>query len=183
MANPFCRGTRTLLNTNAPITANAPVMIPVAETLVPAKWFITATPAYRAATSTRTAAAASAAGFAAMTALRNACAAAAFSEANARMFVQLAAISSTPKAVPREITMGTTVWMLFATQLMADSSGSRARMAALEATVQTCAQVMGVFANSALVSAAAANMAFFTMAAVICPCAPISRSLPISTCR
>ena len=66
-------------------------------------------------------------------------------------------------------------WLTFA------SSGSRALIALFFIEVHISLQVLGILSNLALVSSAQANIAAFTISAVICPSAAISLSLPFGT--
>ena len=78
-------------------------------------------------------------------------------------------------------TAGASTLRLFAPQLMASSTGCKICRAMLPAMVHIWPQVMGMASKAALVSSAAANMAFFTTSAVMTPSLAISRICPVVT--
>ena len=72
--------------------------------------------------------------------------------------------------------------MLFATQLIANSSGFKARIAILDAIVQTCPQVMGILANRVSTSSAVLNKAALMTSAVSSPSEDQSFIAPSAPC-
>lgn len=73
--------------------------------------------------------------------------------------------------------------ILFATQLMASSSGCKAMIAMLLACVQTSDQVSGISLNFWLVSSAEDSSADLTMLAVSSPSCAMLRISPTDTPR
>ena len=168
---------------NAPATAKAPVIMPIALILLPVTLFIAATTAKSKLTSRITPAIITSRGLVAHAVFSMVCAAAHRRVAPAQIFAQLASNTRIPIALPIPIISGAMISRLFAIQLIPSSSGCNAMMAMLVACVHTSAQVIGMLSNLALVSSAAANIAFLTISAVICPSAAISRSSPVVTPR
>ena len=72
-------------------------------------------------------------------------------------------------------------WALLATWLSLVSTGSKAARAVFCILVAIWAQVMGILSNFALVSSAAANMAFLTTSAVMSPCSAYCLMEPSAT--
>ena len=117
-------------------------------------------------------------GLSAITALKAVCTAVHTLVAAATPFV---AIRYTARAAATPKTSGPIISMLLASQFMKVRTGSRACRAMLLIIVHTCAQVIGILSNFALVSSATENRAFLTTCAVTLPSAAYSLMEPSAT--
>ena len=118
-----------------------------------------------------------------ITALSIFCAAVSAFVAAAQIFVQLAATANSAKAAAAASTSGPMTSILFATQLMASSSGCKAMIAILLTCVQTSDQVSGISLNFWLVSSAEDSSADLTTLAVSSPSCAMLRISPTDTPR